>query len=199
MGITIHYSGRAATDDALRQLLTVAQLFAAQRDWMCAMYDDPLGLFEDHDPGSYWGGDPNALFRGIVITPHKKCEPVRLQFDPRFEVSGSTKTQFAPFRIHCEVVELLRAIEPFMERFDVVDESGLWASGDKAAAASQFKMLGTLMDGFADELSAQGHSVEGPGVPLHWADTDDPDDDAAADGKPAGGEDDLPPEMKPYG
>ena len=53
MGITIHYSGRAASSDALNQLLTVAQLFAAQRDWMCAMYDDPLGLFEDHEPGSY--------------------------------------------------------------------------------------------------------------------------------------------------
>ena len=120
---------------------------------------------------------------------------MRLQFDPRFEVSGCTKTQFAPFRIHCEVVALLHAIEPFMERLTVVDEAGLWETGDKAAAARHFKRLGSLIDGLADELSAQGQSVEGPGVPLHWADAED----GPHDTRPTGGEDDLPPEMRPYG
>ncbi len=165
MGITIHYSGRALNWDALTQLLDVASMFAAQRGWQFALYDDPLGVMEDRDKDDPGYIEHDGPFRGIVIRPHRKCEPVRLDFSVSNELSASTKTQFAPFEVHVEVVELLRRIEPFMERFSVEDESGLWEDGDEAAARARFEHLGKAIDMMADKLGA-GEEAEDPEEPF---------------------------------
>lgn len=183
MGITIHYSGRAKSWDALSQILSTAQLFCAEREWMFAIYDDPLGVMEDRDKDDPGYIDHDGPFRGIVIRPHPKCEPVRLDFSTANELSGCTKTQFAPFRIHIEIVKLLREIEPFMAEFVVIDESGLWETGDEAAARKRFKFLDAAIESVADELQAGGLDADGPGLSI----------DPATPG------DDHPPEEQPYG
>ena len=61
---------------------------------------------------------------GIVIRPHPKSEPVRLQFNLAREFAGFTKTRYARFEVHRDVVALLRLIAPYMERFEVIDGSG---------------------------------------------------------------------------
>jgi hypothetical protein len=161
MGITIHYSGRARSADALSEILKTAQMFAAGRGWHFAIYEDPFGVMDDRDkddPGWLEHGGP---YRGIVIRPHRLCESVRLDFTIVHELRPAfTKTQFAPFGVHKGVVALLRAVEPHMERFEVMDESGLWETGDEAAARSRFEALGRVLDGLADALRAEG--AEGP-------------------------------------
>jgi hypothetical protein len=166
MGITIHYSGKAKSFDALSELLNVAQMFAAQREWQFALYDDPFGVMEDRDKDDPGYIECDGPFRGMVIRPNKKCEAVRLDFRPSNEMTPAfTKTQFAPFSVHVEVVKLLKAIAPFMEDFEVMDEAGLWETGDEAAARQKFESLGAAINGLADDLRGEGLEVEGPGVP----------------------------------
>lgn len=183
MGITIHYSGRAKDWDALTQLLSVAQQFAAQRDWTYAIYDDPFGVMEDRDHDDPGYIEHDGPFRGIVINPHAKCESVRLDFNISNELSGFTKTQFAPFRVHTEIVALLRAIEPFIADLVVLDESGFWETGDEADARARFRFLGNAIESLGNELRARGLEVEEGSMP-----TD-----------PAHPDRDLPAEEQPYG
>jgi hypothetical protein len=151
MGMTIHYQGTARDDDALTELLKTAQLFAAQREWMFALFDNPFEIGEG-------GPDDRDIerdelpFRGIIIRPHPECEPVRLVFSRFHALAGFTKTQFAPFHVHVEIVRLLRAIEPFMDDFLVIDETTLWETGDEAAARERFERLSEAIDAFAAEL-----------------------------------------------
>ena len=152
MGITIHYSGRARSHDDLSQILDIATRFAAEREWMFAIFEDPLGEYEDFDPESPDFKEREGPYRGIVIRPHKNCEPVRLTFTPQHELTAFTKTQFAPFDIHADIVKLLRAIEPHMAEFTVIDESGFWESGDEAAARKAFAELDAVLDAMDEEL-----------------------------------------------
>ncbi|MCC7387858.1 MAG: hypothetical protein IT431_03730 [Phycisphaerales bacterium] len=182
MGITSHYSGRAGRSDAVTKILTAAQLYAAGRGWMFAMYEDPFGVMEDRDRDDPGWVEHEGPYRGIVIRPHRRCEPVRLNFTIDHELRPAfTKTQFAPFGVHKGVLELLRAIEPHMERLEVVDESGLWESGDEAEAKSRFDLLRRAIDGLADGLRSEGLDVEGP-------------DDGRERGGPYGFGDDAPPD-----
>src|SRR4051812_25426133 len=123
MGITIHYSGVAKSVNAIRELMNKAQLFAAEREWMMAMYEDPLGVYEDVDPDNPGYVERDAPYMGIVIRPHPRSEPVRFQFNLAREFSGSTKTRYAPFEVHRDVVALLRLVAPHLERLEVIDES----------------------------------------------------------------------------
>jgi hypothetical protein len=140
MGITIHYSGRASSKAAAQKVMDRAQLFAAQRGWMFAMFDDPMGDEEARDPAKPWEGDfdPDSPTRGIVIRTHPKCEPIRIVFNARNELKAWTKTAYAPFSIHVEIIKLLREIAPLLEDFEVLDEVNLWETGDEAAARARF-------------------------------------------------------------
>lgn len=191
MGTTIHYSGRAKDHKSFSQLMNTAQMFAAEREWMFAMFDDPLGHLEDRDPDdsqvpgyiseSERYENLHLPARGLVLRPHRKCEPVRLTFNSNHELDAFTKTQFAPFTVHVEIIRLLREIEPFMERLTVIDESGLWESGDEADAKARFDALGSAIDAMAAGLEDAGADIEGPGV--GW-DDEEPDDQEPGDGVP---------------
>lgn len=162
MGITIHYSGRARGYDAVTAILTAAQMYAAGRGWQFALYDDPFGVMDDHDKDDPGWVEHEAPYRGIVIHPHRKCEPVRLDFGIDHEMRPAfTKTQFAPFGVHKGVVALLRQIGPHMERFEVEDESGLWESGDEDRAKARFELVRRAIDALAEELGSEGPGEEG--------------------------------------
>lgn len=179
LGTTIHYSGRAKSWDALTNLMNTAQVFAAERGWHFAMWDDPLGVMDDHDKDDPGYIEHDGPFRGIVIRPHRKCELVRLDFDRSYELAASTKTQFAPFGIHVQIVELLRAIEPLMANLEVTDESGLWETGEWAKARERFGAIRSL----GNELCESSTEVENARISFEL----EPD------------KDDLPPEERPYG
>jgi hypothetical protein len=182
MGITIHYSGRAKSREAIRELMKAAQLFAAERDWMMAMYEDPLGIYEDVDPDDPGYIEEHGPYMGVVLRPHRHSEPVRLQFNLAREFSGFTKTRYAPFEVHREIVALLRLVAPHLESFEVNDESGFWDDGDEDAARPKFAT--------AEEIATSDDVPDQPewgGVP-DFADDDD-------DSGPAG----TSPGHGPYG
>jgi hypothetical protein len=164
MGITIHYSGRAASHEAMSKAMNHAFVFGAQREWQCAIFEDPLGNYEDIDPENPGLVDEERKgpYAGVVVRPHPKCEPFSLPFSLSREFSGSTKTQYAPFEVHEELIQLLRELEPFLDYLSVVDEAGLWESDDRAAAQAEFKFLDRALDALADGLRDKGLEVEGP-------------------------------------
>ena len=126
MGVTIHYAGRLRDQAAYRQLMAVAETFAAQQGWKVA-------------PGR------EGTTRGLIIQPHESSEPVWLEFDGELHVQASTKTQFAPTRIHIEIIELLRAIQPFFLELKVYDEGDYWETGDPARLQSRLDVLNAAM------------------------------------------------------
>jgi hypothetical protein len=153
LGITIHYSGKARDFDALTEILNTAQMFGAQHGWHFAMYDDPFGVMEDRDKDDPGYIEHDGPYRGIVLRPHRKCEPVRLNFRVSNEMTPAfTKTQFAPFEVHIEIIELFRAIAPFMDEFEVTDESGLWESGDIVEAEGTFAAVRRAIEGIEEEV-----------------------------------------------
>jgi hypothetical protein len=181
MGITIHYTGRARSAKAIDQLIDAAQVFAVQRHWQFAMYDEPVHILDPR--GEDETGSASGPYRGIIINPHPDCESIWFIFDASNELCGFTKTQFAPFQVHVEILKLLREIEPYMETFEVMDESGLWENGDEAAARDRFRFLDAAIGSFSHALRAEGLKVEGPGVPA----------------RPAVPDDDLPPRLRRQG
>lgn len=167
MGITIHYSGRASSVEAVGDVFGAAQLYAAAREWMFAIIDDPFGEVEEGgpNPGFFESPQRENPVRAMVIRPHAMCEAIRLEFNRRHRMEQAfTKTQFAPFEVHLAVVGLLRAIEPHLESLEVVDDSGLWETGDETRARARFAWLGRAIDSFADRLERHDMEEEGEKV-----------------------------------
>lgn len=191
MGITIHYSGKCENHARVTKVMDVAQMFSAKRGWMFAMFDDPMGEFDDRDPDDVGYTEHDGPVRGIVIRIHHKCEAVRLTFDVRHRLEASTKTAYAPFAVHVEIIKLLREIEPLFEEFKVIDEAELWETDDLTAAKSRF----------GSDDSRQGYDDPPPAEP------DDPDDLFGPPPNWCGPQDspredeyeELPPEQRPWG
>lgn len=133
MGITIHYSGRAKSKAAIDRISHIAMLFAAEREWPCAVIDDPDGEMLRVADGGAIGSSIEEYDRPIhttVVTPGQGCEAIRLQFGKDLWMHSFTKTQWGPIEFHPQICELLRAIEPYFDELQVVDESDFWTSGD---------------------------------------------------------------------
>src|SRR5688572_7141155 len=103
MGVTIHYEGQVRDQASYEQMTAFAEMFATRQAWKT----------EPVRPASAAPGPDRHRTTGLRIFPHESSEPVFLEFDGEYRVQGSTKTQFAPARVHIQVIELLRAIQPF--------------------------------------------------------------------------------------
>ncbi len=169
MGANIHYRGRAANCADVEHIMNTAVMFAAEQEWMFAIFDDPMGIMEDLDKDDPGYLEHEGPIRGTVIKAHRDCEAMRLVFNVRHELEGSTKTQSAPFEVHAQLVELLRILTPRFAELEVVDETGLWETGDVTRAKDVF----TAVDPSAVDLDAcvreevEDDPFDG-GIPDHW-------------------------------
>jgi len=109
VGLTIGYTIRLGSRACVAEFLAAARREARARAWKLAR--TPRGTFE-------------AL-------PHGKCEPVRLDFSRSLTTDESVKTSDAPARVHVQIVEFLRALEPLARSMDVIDECEYWDTGDR--------------------------------------------------------------------
>lgn len=64
--------------------------------------------------------------------PAPMSEPLDLQFGSDFVFQDRIKTQFAGAETHIRVIELLRALKPYLVEFRVNDESEYWITGRRA-------------------------------------------------------------------
>lgn len=182
MGITLHYSGRAKSHQAIDRILDHVFRFGAvraDRGWRAALDDDAFGRLEawrdagePEDPGHERALAFDEPVRRVVLVPPRRCEPFVLGFTRTLELAPAfTKTQYAPWPVHAALVGLLREVAPHLESLEVHDESGLWDDGDEPAARARFESLLGAIDAFAAELGIE------PGSDGGWTAGGDADDE----------------------
>jgi len=164
MGITIHYRFMVRNRDAVLETLKRVKEIAVKIG---------MKIIEDKETS-------------LIIHPHPDCETISLEFckwkevksikegdyckdtllayekvlsDDDFVCSSFTKTQYAGFRTHILVAEIIRNVAVRSTLAYVSDEAGYYETGDMQKTAGNFdastkmisKMAGMLKEAFGSE------------------------------------------------
>jgi len=156
MGITIHFEGRLRSSDAYQAVVNTARQFAHKCGWEYEPIEETVTILKRVRNEEDW--DYEGLVKGVVLQPHHNSEPFRLEFDTDLYVQEYTKTQFAPLEIHVSVVELLKEIEPYFEKLEVIDEGEYFETQDQGILKQHLDRCFEVLDGYLE----QGDKYEGP-------------------------------------
>lgn len=167
MGLTIHYSGRLKNAYELAILIHEVREIAIEKDW-------DYFVFEEQFKDDSFSSSPEIedLF-GIMVTP-KGSEPLCFSFlsdgrmcgiinfnvikinntiDEDLAFSLFTKTQYAGFEIHKQLIILLDYIsKKYLADFECNDEGQYWETRDENLLIETFKKFGNFIDSFASSL-----------------------------------------------
>lgn len=130
MGLTIHYQGSIDRIENIPKLVDELEDIAESMDWMSQRIND---------------GESDPNFRGIIVNPKGKCEPLCFLFDRAGKLRGlmdlvsdhveptkysyfnSTKTQFVAVDTHVWIIGLLRYLKKhYLSNLSVRDEGDYW-------------------------------------------------------------------------
>lgn len=165
MGVTIHCKGRLRALDDIARVEAIVQEHAK-------VWDLPTHPVEQSDasdlpflPDAPF--DPDGPIRGAIIQPHSDCEPVLLFLDRNGYTAFSCKTQFAPPRVHIEIIRFLDLIEPYFASFEVRDEGDSWESRDEATLLHRMEVIrnglnmlaGLFEHGKPKAITPSGHGL----------------------------------------
>jgi hypothetical protein len=169
MSVTIYYNGKLDERARLPELLDAARFYCAEERWHCLDVEERILGHVERTAG------PNPVeastqsfpiddsMQGILITPHRESEPIRLTFNEAGELAyymplndlGDylenktlfTGTQFARVATHIAVCEFLHFIQDnYMPGLHVYDEGGFFESGDETTFVRSFDTLDFIMD-----------------------------------------------------
>jgi len=115
MGVTIHYSGQLKDPRRMDRLLAFVREFVSSHEWTLEIIP----------------GKNDSVCSGFVVLPHHQCEPLRIEFGPRYRFQDWVKTQFAGPETHIEVIRFLKQIQPILGQLRVRDEGEYWETGDE--------------------------------------------------------------------
>jgi|SRR5215813_4469310 len=106
MGITIHYAGRAASEESIRRLFEDGSAVAKRFGWKARL-------------------PPQEALRteGLIFLPHESCEPLAFRFSRTRRFSDFCKTQFAGPEVHVQVLQFLEHIRPQLSKLVIYDEA----------------------------------------------------------------------------
>ena len=167
MGLTIHYSGKLKNASELMLLIDEVRDIAIEKEWDYFIFEEE---FENNKFTSK--PDLDELF-GIMVTP-KNSEPMCFSFlsdgrmcgiinfnvitinyeiDENLAFSLFTKTQYAGFEIHKQLIVLLDHIsKKYLVDFTCSDEGQYWETRDEDLLIETFKRFGSFIDSFASSL-----------------------------------------------
>ena len=167
MGLTIHYSGKLKNASELMLLIDEVRDIAIEKEWDYFIFEEE---FENNKFTSK--PDLDELF-GIMVTP-KNSEPMCFSFlsdgrmcgiinfnvitinyeiDENLAFSLFTKTQYAGFEIHKQLIVLLDHIsKKYLVDFTCSDEGQYWETRDEDLLKETFKRFGSFIDSFASSL-----------------------------------------------
>lgn len=198
MGITIYYRGQLRDPASLPQLIQELQLACQQLDWPCQVIDERVIGTAEHRAYHRDPEDDTVhvtvetvplddRWRGVVVQP-PGCETLWLTFNrsgqlivydvpwEEQETPGryhawehlGVKTQFATPEVHIAVCSLLRLVERYASRLEVIDEGGYWESGDGEELAERMERLNAALAMLASDEGLEmleellGEEIEGP-------------------------------------
>lgn len=150
MGATIYYKGRVETSEKINDIINLAEDFSKPLKWKTKRYN-------------------KDGYTGIIVFPHEKSESVSLIFDNNLRLTSYTKTTYAPFDIHYDIIKLLYCIKKCFKRLAVLDETGAWdeyveshktSTGNRSLSLPELDdtQIAEIKAGFAQEtgISAAG-------------------------------------------
>jgi hypothetical protein len=167
MGLTIHYSGKLRQASELESMIDEVRDIAIEKGWN-------YFVFENKFMDDVFSNQPETehLF-GIMVTP-KDAEPMCFSFlsdgrmcgiinfnviqinsaiDEEVAFSLFTKTQYAGFEIHKELIILLDYIsKKYLTDFECIDDGEYWETRDEDLLIETFRRYGSYIDGFASSL-----------------------------------------------
>jgi len=161
MGVTIGFEGKLESEEAFDRLAVGVHSIASHRGWSVVPADrteDTLTRYFDDEEFSITGP-----VRGLIVTVHEDCDPIRLEFDKNWLVQEFVKTQFAGTAVHRDVVGFFREIESFFLEFQADDEAEYWETGDATVLEQHFQA-------FEDALAESLRSHPGAAVKVKTPD-----------------------------
>lgn len=140
MGITIHYAGRALSEDSIAAAFKEGIEIAHEFGWEARV--PPADTMREE---------------GLVFFPHVDCEPVYLRFTRTRRFSEFCKTQFAGPSVHLQVLEFLERLSGHFSNLIVYDEAeDILAEGEDMSLEEAFdKALAFIKDGLLEYPDAQ--------------------------------------------
>ena len=156
MGVTIHFEGRVKTPTAYRLLIDELHDFAAIRGWPCEDISESQTTLKRVRDEKDW--DYSGPTFGVQLHPDENADPLRFEFDRDYYLQEFVKTQFAGTATHIVIIDLLKRIEPFFERFIVEDEGEFWETSDESALARHIQRCDEVLQ----EMLAKHPGARGP-------------------------------------
>jgi hypothetical protein len=156
MGITIHFEGQLNDEASYEAVLALTKRFCEEHSWPHEPISESnvtLNRVRDEKNWDYEGPT-----KGIAVLPHENSEPFRLEFDRDLYIQDYTKTQFAPIKVHIEIVELLRKLQPYFKHLDVIDEGEFFDTEDQDILANHLQRCFEMLD----EYLIQDEKYYGP-------------------------------------
>jgi len=176
MGVTIHYRGKIDDMAEVYKLTDDLEDFANELGWESQRMDEDwskpntAAISVEGDTARVTG---HAPLKGIMLSPHKHCEPFALTFNSDGYLIGfvgmtllaegkttpektvmSTKTQFAPVEVHITIVKLLQYIKKrYISNLEVFDDGRYWETGDINELKRTRGTIERAMDTLEDALS----------------------------------------------
>ena len=141
MGITIHYAGRATSEDSIADAYRDCLFLARGFGWEAP--EVPPELLRE---------------RGLVLLPHPDCEPVHIRFSRTRRFSEFCKTQFAGPVVHRQVRDLIQTLSLHLSRSIVYDEAEEFEDDDGESVSLEeafSRALQFIEDGLAEYPGAQ--------------------------------------------
>jgi len=165
MGLTIHYNGAFSSGAFLPAMIEEVKDIAEVHRWPYHIYETD---FPDYD---FTTETFDGKVYGISLTP-PQSETVSLTFLSNGRLSNTlwlnylkddgskeylymlfTKTQFAGWQIHRQIVHILKYIsQKYLRHFNVDDEGMYWETGDINILQERFKEYSALLDKFSSGL-----------------------------------------------
>jgi hypothetical protein len=170
MGVSIHYRGRVAGIQNMKNICDELAAIADRMNWSYTRLDEDWSqaanaTIEVTQQGSQIIG--HLPLKGIALRPHPKCESLKFFFDASGRLRDplcmvtireenlkpedywvSVKTQFAGPETHMWVIGLLKYLKKhYLPNLEVQDEGEYWGTGN-------FEILKEKMDFVGEKIAA---------------------------------------------
>jgi len=135
MGITIHYAGRAASENSVVKVFSESVEIAREYGWQVFM-----------------ASEDSIREHGLEFLPDKDCEPLRIWFTKTRRFSDFCKTQFAGAIVHQQVRDFWKRLSPHFTQLVIYDEAEEFTVDGQAATLEQaFQLAYEFIEAGRDE------------------------------------------------
>lgn len=167
MGLTIHYQGQLASEQAYVSFIQQVTAYAQARKWplhaIAEAEREMTRMLQPEDPEAEEYEDLYVgPTRGVYLLPDPECEPLSFEFDTDLFMQDFCKTQFAGPKVHAAILDLFRETENLFEMLDIQDEAEGWENPDPARLEQVFVETRQAIDESAAEMPGSSTAVLTP-------------------------------------